>query len=71
MFKTPITENLSLKILEERDADALFAIVSNNKKHLGKWLPFVNFTQSSTDSKNFIKSALQQFASNDGFPYLL
>lgn len=34
MFKTPITENLSLKILEERDADALFAIVSNNKKHL-------------------------------------
>lgn len=67
MFKTPITENLSLKILEERDAEALFAIVSTNRAYLGEWLPFVQFTQSSSDSKSFIKSALQQFANSDGF----
>lgn len=71
MFKTPITENLSLKILEEIDAEALFAIVSTNRAYLGEWLPFVQFTQSSSDSKSFIKSALQQFANSDGFPYLL
>lgn len=67
MFKTPVTKNLNLKILEERDAEALFDLVSNNRDYLAEWLPFVKFTQSSTDSKNFIKSALQQFANNDGF----
>lgn len=67
MFKTKINDNLSLKILEERDTQALFNIVDNSRDYLNEWLPFVKFTKTSEDTKQFIKSALNQFIENDGF----
>ncbi|MEX5938151.1 GNAT family N-acetyltransferase [Mammaliicoccus sciuri] len=67
MFKTKIKDNLSLKILEERDAQELFQIIENSREYLGEWLPFVKFTKEKKDSQEFIKSALKQFSENDGF----
>ncbi|MDN6572610.1 MAG: RimJ/RimL family protein N-acetyltransferase, partial [Staphylococcus equorum] len=67
MFKTKINDNLSLKILEERDTQALFNIVDNSRDYLNEWLPFVKFTKTSEDTKQFIKSGLNQFIENDGF----
>lgn len=45
MFKTKIKDNLSLKILEERDAQEVFQIIENSREYLGEWLPFVKFTK--------------------------
>ncbi|SUM25284.1 acetyltransferase family protein [Staphylococcus equorum] len=36
MFKTKINDNLSLKILEERDTQALFNIVDNSRDYLNE-----------------------------------
>lgn len=47
MFKTKINENLSLKILEERDTQELFQIIENSREYLAEWLPFVKFTKES------------------------
>lgn len=67
MFKTYINKQLSLKILEESDTQALFNVVDESRTYLAEWLPFVNLTKSSDDTKQFIKSALQQFVAHDGF----
>ncbi|HLR20357.1 MAG TPA: GNAT family protein [Staphylococcus sp.] len=67
MFKTKVNENISLKILEERDAQTLFNLVDHSRDYLGEWLPFVKFTKTAYDTNQFIKSALQQFVENDGF----
>lgn len=67
MFKTKINENLSLKILEEKDTQELFQVVENSREYLNEWLPFVRITKQSEDTNQFIKGALKQFSENDGF----
>ncbi|PTF51001.1 RimJ/RimL family protein N-acetyltransferase, partial [Staphylococcus cohnii] len=51
MFKTYINKQLSLKILEESDTQALFNVVDESRTYLAEWLPFVNLTKSSDDTK--------------------
>lgn len=67
MFKTHVTDNISLKILEENDAQTLFNMVDQSRDYLGEWLPFVAFTNTKDDTLQFIHSSLQQFVKNDGF----
>lgn len=45
MFKTQIDENLSLKILENKDAQELFDIFENSRAYLSEWIPFVKKAQ--------------------------
>jgi ribosomal-protein-serine acetyltransferase len=72
MSRTPklgirIDEDTNLCMLEERHAQELYDLVDANRAHLREWLPWVDYETSVEDSKAFIKHALQQFASNEGF----
>src|SRR6267378_3375084 len=72
MDRTPrlclhVDDDIELCLLEERHAQELFDLVDANRAHLRAWLPWVDYETSVEDSKAFIKSALRQFASNDGF----
>lgn len=67
MFKYQITEEIYLRILEERDAEALFHIVDQSRESLREWLSWLDRTRSVQDSREFIKSTLQRFATNAGF----
>ncbi len=67
MFSFTIGNDIELRLLEERYADQLFALTEQNRAHLREWLPWVDDTKFSEDTKGFIKSALQQFTDNNGF----
>lgn len=72
MSKTPklgirVDEDTNLCMLEERHAQELYDLVDANRAYLREWLPWVDYETSVEDSKAFIKHALQQFASNEGF----
>ena len=54
MFGYEVNEHVTLKILEEREAEQLFKLVDSNRDYLGEFLPF-------------IQSALEQFTRCDGF----
>lgn len=67
MFCHHVNDDIQLKLLELRDADEIFALTDVSRLYLREWLPWVDGTRSADDSKAFIQSALQQFASNRGF----
>ncbi|GMA51111.1 GNAT family N-acetyltransferase [Alicyclobacillus contaminans] len=66
MFRQRVDENTSLKMLELRDADELFALLDASRSHLRTWLPFVDGTRTVQDIQDFIQSGLQQFANSNG-----
>ncbi|SDP12817.1 ribosomal-protein-serine acetyltransferase [Paenibacillus sp. yr247] len=67
MFTCKIREELELKILEVRYADALYHLVNQNREHLAKWLPWVDKTTKVEDTIAYIEFELSRFAKNNGF----
>jgi ribosomal-protein-serine acetyltransferase len=67
LFATRFRDEFELRLLEERDSAEVFAATDRERKHLREWLGWVDATHSEEDSLSFIRSALEQFASNRGF----
>jgi ribosomal-protein-serine acetyltransferase len=67
MFSHSVNDKIKLKILEPRFAEELYALSDRNRNYLREWLPWVDGTKSSDDTKNFIESSLKQLGENNGF----
>ncbi len=57
--KIPIDKDLSLKAVVASDAIKMYKIIDRQRKYLGEWLPFVQFTNKLDDSKGFIEIAIK------------
>jgi ribosomal-protein-serine acetyltransferase len=55
-----------LRLLEESDADELFALTHENRAHLERWLPWVAFTRAPGDTLQFIRATRRQLGDDDG-----
>ncbi|OPH52105.1 alanine acetyltransferase [Paenibacillus ferrarius] len=62
-----IDEELTLKVLEQEDAPALFALTDGSRHYLREWLPWVDGTEQIENTKSFIQFCQNQQASNNGF----
>jgi len=51
-----IDEKVSLELTAEKHAEALYAAVDNNRKHLSEFLPWVDDIQSVDDFRKYIKN---------------
>jgi ribosomal-protein-serine acetyltransferase len=67
MFEKRIQEGVYVKVMEERHAPEIFAVVDRERAYLREWLPWVDLTTEVEHTLRFIKTSLQQFAANDGF----
>src|SRR5580704_13812165 len=67
MFRASVRPGLELRILEERHAPIVFALVDRERPYLREWLPWVDGTLTEDDTLAFIKASLEQFANNNGF----
>ena len=67
MFLARLRPDLDLRLLEERHAATVFALVDRDREYLREWLPWVDSTLRQEDSLSFIRASLEQFASNSGF----
>ncbi len=67
MFAAPICPGLELRLLEERHAPTMFALVDRDRSYLREWLPWVDATRDEDDILAFIRRSLEQFAGNNGF----
>lgn len=67
MFRFKISDDLELRLFEERHADALFALSDQNRNYLREWLPWVDATRTVEDTRRFIRDALARYAANEGF----
>ena len=67
MFRAQIREDLYLQLLEERHAAEVFSLADRDRAYLRQWLPWVDATKTVDDTLSFIRSTMEQFASNRGF----
>ncbi|OUR94263.1 GNAT family N-acetyltransferase [Flavobacteriales bacterium 34_180_T64] len=62
-----IDSNLELRQLILLDSIDIFNTINSQRDYLGKWLPFVAFTQELKDTENFVNSVVN--APKDKFEY--
>ena len=48
----------------EPQAEAVFALVDENRDYLREWLPWLDNNRSVDDTRAFIKKSLEQMANN-------
>lgn len=65
MFRAPIRKGVELRLLEERHAPEVFALVNQDRAYLRQWLPWVDSTLTEDDSLAFIRAAREQLAASD------
>ena len=51
MFPYKINDHITLRLVTENDGEALFSLVTKERQHLRKWLPWVDSTTLSTYSE--------------------
>lgn len=66
MFYYPIDEEISLKLITERDAEEIFQMIDSSRGYLREWLGWLDHSTSVEDTRRFIKSNLMRFVSKEG-----
>ncbi len=61
-----LSEGRWLRLLEESDAQELYAAIDANRDHLARWMPWAA-GQTPEDTLAFIGRTREQLAGNDGF----
>jgi ribosomal-protein-serine acetyltransferase len=67
MLQRDLPGGCYLRLLDESDAEELYAQVDANRVYLARWLPWVDEAGSPEYVLNFIRSTRQQLAENNGF----
>jgi ribosomal-protein-serine acetyltransferase len=66
MLRHELPNGYALRLLEEADADELFALIDANREHLAPWMPWVEHENEPADVLPFIRATRKQIADNDG-----
>jgi ribosomal-protein-serine acetyltransferase len=62
---------LTLRLLNEKDAEELFLENDQNRVHLRNWMPWVDDTKSATDTLEFVRRASKAAADGMQFHYAI
>lgn len=60
-----IDESLSLRVRPLTEADALARLVAENRDHLREWLPWVDNSNSTKDSEEYLQTVLDGFKTGE------
>ncbi|MGE7603433.1 GNAT family N-acetyltransferase [Peribacillus sp. NPDC097675] len=64
MFIHKIDKEVSLKILESKDAKAIFKLTNHSRNYLREWLPWLDRTTKIEDTQAYIQHCLNGFSGN-------
>lgn len=64
MFIHKIDEDISLKIIELKDAERIFKLTNESRGYLREWLPWLDHTTKPEDTVEFIKICLKGYSEN-------
>ncbi|MFC0270526.1 GNAT family N-acetyltransferase [Metabacillus herbersteinensis] len=66
MFTYKIDNQISLKLVELRDADEIFSLIESSREYLREWLGWLDKSTKVEDTRDYIKMSQQMFAENRG-----
>jgi ribosomal-protein-serine acetyltransferase len=61
MFQRVVAPGVEIRLMQEPDAEPMFAVVERNRAYLREWLPWVDATQSAADVREFIRGAVERY----------
>jgi ribosomal-protein-serine acetyltransferase len=67
VFTCRISEDVEVRLIEERHAAALFALVQQNHARLLRWVPWLHNTATEEGTRAFVRRRLQRLAENNGW----
>lgn len=67
MLLHKINPSLELRLIQPKDASALFAVIDANRVKLREWLPWVDATKKLADTEKYIATALREFETTRAF----
>lgn len=70
-MKIRVTNEISLELLCDDHAQALFELTDLNREYLREWLPWLDVTKSVEDTKQFIAATVVQQENNQGPQFAL
>ncbi len=65
-FRRDLAEDRYLRLLDDADAEELYALIDRNRDHLARWLPWAG-KQTLDATVEFIRGTRRQLAEDDGF----
>ncbi|WP_010097970.1 GNAT family N-acetyltransferase [Ornithinibacillus scapharcae] len=66
MFTFEVDNDITLQLLEEKDAHSLFQLVDYSRDYLREWLAWIDKTKTVQDSEKFIQFTNNQFQDKQG-----
>jgi len=66
MFNLKVDEDMELRLLQEKHAEDLFAMVDRNRDYLRPWMLWVDDTRSVEDTRKFRRAAFHRFEEKKG-----
>lgn len=71
MLTLKVNNEITLKQIELSDAKDIFETIDNERIYLSKWLSFVDFMKSITDSENFVNSIYAEPEENRSLVFVI
>lgn len=65
-FDQQLSDHVGLRLLRERDADELYALIEDNREYLAEWMPWPA-AQTLEGTQQFIRLTRRQRADDNGF----
>ena len=66
-----VDDSISLELVNDKHAEAIFNLVNVNKLRLREWLPWVDTMQSVEFIKNFISGSLKRNADHTEYAFVI
>lgn len=66
-FSHRIADDITVKLIDDEQAEALFDLVDINREYLREWLTWLDANTTLDDTKKFIQKSREQYANNEGF----
>lgn len=62
MFVHKVDDDICLRLIDLSDAERVFELTETSRSYLKEWLPWLDFTNSAGDTKEFIRGCLKGYA---------
>lgn len=66
-----VDKNLVLELIDEPHAEPLLGLVSQNRDHLRKWLPWVDYMRTVADFEEYIRECKQNHEAGTEYGYVI
>ncbi|HXB69211.1 MAG TPA: GNAT family protein [Candidatus Acidoferrales bacterium] len=67
MFRLTVAPGIEIRLFDVKEAEAIYAEVDRGRAYLRRWLPWVDFTRSPEDIRQFIVTRVRgQYEANQG-----